>query len=252
MKLIIGKRYFCPGLFTSFIALLFFCLFVFLGFWQLDRAEQKRVLFADFEKRQSSPVLKLDYTNISQFEKEDLLWRPIEANGEFLEQYQILLDNQVEQGQAGYFVYTPFKLEQSNSVVLINRGWVSTTNDRQSSPELINTSGPVAITGVIKGEPKTGMLLKDSMPEKVTDNVYRVQKINLKELQDLTRTKLAPYIIRLSPGSKYGYRREWQPPGSGVSMHMGYAFQWFAFAAVLLVIYLALNIKKTIRDERDE
>lgn len=252
MKLIIGNHYFCPGLITSLIGLLFFCLFVSLGFWQLDRAEQKKVLFADFEKRQSSPVLELDNNNINQYEKEDLLWRPVEVNGEFLEQYQILLDNQVEAGRAGYFVYTPFKLEQSESVVLINRGWVSTTNDRQSSPELIKTSGTVKIAGVVKSEPKTGLLLKDTAPEKVTDSVYRVQKIYLTELQGLVKTKLQPYIIRLSSNSEHGYRRQWQPPGSGVSMHLGYAFQWFAFAAVLLVIYLALNFKKTRQDKTDE
>ncbi len=252
MKLIIGKYCFCPGLIISLIALLFFCLFVSLGFWQLDRAEQKSVMFSDFEKRQSSPVLELDNNNINQYEKEGLLWRPVRVSGEFLEQYQILLDNQVEEGQAGYFVYTPLKIDQGEAVILINRGWVSTTNDRQNSPDLIQTSGTVTIAGVVKSKPKTGMLLKEALPEKITDSVYRVQKINLTELQELTKTKLVPYIVRLSPDSEHGYRRQWQPPGSGVSMHLGYAFQWFAFAVVLLVIYLALNFKKTIQDKTDE
>ena len=58
---------------------------------------------------------------------------------------------------------------------------------------------------------------------------------------------LYPYIIRLSPESNHGYIRNWQLQNSGENVHVGYAFQWFAFAATLFVIYFVMNIKKKVK-----
>ena len=252
MKLIIGNCYFCPRLITSLLALVFFSLFISLGFWQLDRADYKRTLYSDFENRQSGQAIDLNHDNTKLSDKEEIIWRHVNATGEFLEQYQILLDNQVEKGQAGYYVYTPFKLEQSEHAVLVNRGWLSTDNDRTVSPALIMTNDLVNIMGLAKEEPKTGLLLKNMPPEQMNKGVYRVQRLNINEVAELTKTKLLPYIVRLEPESKHGYRRQWQLPGSGVSIHNGYAFQWFAFATVLLIIYLVLNIKNKHKTGQNE
>lgn len=252
MNLIIGKWCFCPKLITSCIALIVFVLFFSLGLWQLDRAEYKRALFTEFKNRQSSDAINLDQDMARRIKKEDVLWQTVNVSGQFLEQYQILLDNQVVQGQAGYYVYTPFKIHQSEYVLLINRGWLTVGNDRQASPHLVTTNGAVQITGVIKDVPKTGMLLKEGLPETINETVYRVQQVKIDDLQTLTKIKFLPYIVRLSPESEHGYRRLWQPPGSGESRHLGYAFQWFAFASALLVIYLLLNVKKIKQDEEDE
>lgn len=251
MKLIIGNWCFSPKILTSLLALIFISLFVSLGFWQLDRAEYKRNLYSEFENRQSSETVDFSLEKNYQLDKEDLIWRKLEATGEFLEQYQILLDNQVEDTHAGYFVYTPFKLYQNDLVVLVNRGWLLADTDRTVSPKLLFTNGVVKINGVAKEKPKTGLLLKEMPPEKMNETTYRVQRIDIEEIEELTNTKLLPYIIRLEPESEHGYIRKWRLPGSGENMHNGYAFQWFAFAAVLLIIYLILNVKK-IRDRLHE
>ena len=96
---------------------------------------------------------------------------------------------------------------------------------------------------IIKEIPKTGLLLKELPPEEMKNGFYRVQRIDLAELEELTSTKLLPYVIRLSPESEHGYYRKWPLPGSGEDKHNGYAFQWFAFATVLFIIYFLLNIK---------
>ena len=141
MKLIIGNWCFCPRLITSLLALVFFSLFISLGFWQLDRADYKRTLYSDFENRQSGQAIDLNHDNTKLSDKEEKIWRHVNAAGEFLVQYQILLDKQVELGQAGYYIYNPFKLKQSEHVVLVNRGWLSAGNDRTVSPEIIMTNG---------------------------------------------------------------------------------------------------------------
>ena len=252
MKLIIGNWCFSPKILTSLLALIFIYLFVLLGLWQLDRAEQKRTVYAEFENRQSSEALDFNQEKNNQLDKKELIWRQLKANGAFFEQYQILLDNQVEDTHAGYYIYTPFKLDQSEAVVLVNRGWLVANADRTVSPELTVTEGLVNINAVAKEIPRTGLLLKEMPPEQMSKTVYRVQRINIEELEELTKTTLLPYIIRLESESEHGYLRNWRLPGSGVSMHNGYAFQWFAFAATLLIIYIVLNVENTSKAGRED
>ena len=226
------------------MALIFFGLFCSLGYWQLDRAEYKRNLYSDFESRQSAPAINLDQDNDANLNKDELIWRHVNAKGEFLEHYQILLDNQVYDTKAGYFVYTPFKLAHSNKIILVNRGWLLASTDRNVVPDFENTKGLVEIKGVVKETPKTGLLLKELPPEKINASTFRVQRIAIGELKEITKLNLLPYIVRLEPDSDHGYTRKWRLPGSGEQTHNGYAFQWFSFAAALLIIYLLLNIKK--------
>lgn len=226
------------------LTVLFTYLFVSLGFWQLDRADYKKGLYAEFEQRQSAASIDFNEIENQQLDKELLFWQKLEAEGEFLEEYQVLLDNQVENTHAGYFVYTPFKLSNSNLVVMVNRGWLLADKNRKVAPVLLNTHGVVKISGVAKDIPKTGLLLKDLPPERLNESIYRVQRINIDELQKLTNLTLLPYIFRLEPGSDHGYIKNWRLPGSGESVHYGYAFQWFAFAGVLIIIYLLLNFKR--------
>lgn len=245
MKLIIGKWCFSPRLISSLLAAVFFCLFISLGFWQLDRAEYKKTLYQGYLDRQSEAEIDFNQINDKAEEYKSFLWRHIKATGRFGEDNQILLDNQVIKDEPGYFVYTPFQSINSNVYVLVNRGWVPVGNDRKKPPELEKTESVVTINGVLKELPKTGLLLQKTIPEKMTGGVVRVQNIDLNELEKLLNIKLLPVIFRLEPGSKHGYVRDWKPPGFGEEMHLGYAFQWFVFALTLFIIYLVVNIKKS-------
>ncbi len=255
MKLNFGNWIFYPKLITSFFTIIFFTLFLKLGFWQLDRAEQKRQLHSFLNDRQAKEAIDLNNNFIRN--SSDLLWRKVTATGYFLEQNQILLDNQVNDTQAGYYVYTPFKVKNVDDVFLVNRGWLPSGMDRSKSPNLNFTKGEVTIEGVFKEEPKTGLLLMENQIEKLNENITRLQKIDTKEVSKLIKIKnfknnsfittLYPYIIRLSPESNHGYIRNWQLQNSGENVHVGYAFQWFAFAATLFVIYFVMNIKKKVK-----
>ena len=242
MKINIGNLVFCPRLITTIFAVIFFLLFIYLGFWQLDRAEQKREFQSFYNERHQEEIINLNNNLISN--TSDFLWRRVSATGVFLEDQQILLDNQVNAGQAGYYVYTPFKIRNSLDIFLINRGWVPVGKDRNKSPKLILTEGEVTIEGVFKKEPRTGVLLMENKAEKIEDGVTRFQKIVISEISDKTKINLFPYVIRLLPESKHGYIRNWKLRNSGENVHIGYAYQWFAFATTLFIIYFVLNIKR--------
>ena len=221
MNLNIGNWCFSPRLITSLLAVVLIALFLHLGLWQLDRAEQKRSIYAEFENRQSGHVVDLNDNNNALLDSESLLWRPVIANGKFLEGFQILLDNQIQNTKAGYYVYTPFRFSNSEHIVLVNRGWLAASPDRKISPKLILSEGMVEIKAVVKEIPKTGLLLKELPPEEMREGIYRVQRIDLDELAGLTNTNVLPYVIRLSPESEHGYYRQWQMPGSGENVNYG-------------------------------
>jgi surfeit locus 1 family protein len=41
-----------------------------------------------------------------------------------------------------------------------------------------------------------------------------------------------------------GLVRKWARPDSGSAKNWGYAFQWFAMALAVLIIYLVLSVKR--------
>ena len=41
-----------------------------------------------------------------------------------------------------------------------------------------------------------------------------------------------------------GLVREWPSPEFGIDKHYGYAFQWFALAATLVVFYVVTQLKR--------
>ena len=240
---------FQPRIFTSAIAILVFSLFIKLGLWQLDRAEFKEKKYNTYLIKQAEPAINLKELMDSTI-VEDMLWRAVYVDGYFNNDDQILLDNRVLKSKAGYYVYTPFKINNSNNVVLVNRGWIEASTDRTTVPEIRVTEDLTSIKGIVKASPLTGIVLKELPPEKIEDNIYRVQKINIEELKQQLELDLLPYIVRLEPDSNHGYTREWNKPGSDQSKHLGYAYQWFAFAVTLLIIYLLLNIKKIREHEQ--
>jgi len=215
-------------------------LLLYLGFWQLDRAEQKSVALQHMLQRsKEAPALTLE----AKMDVNKLLWRKVILSGVFAQTPAFLLDNQVVDGRAGYFVYSPFELD-SNNTVLVNRGWIRATADRGEVPVLEVRHGRVEISGLIKVPPATGILLAENTEEKLAEGLYRLQHINLLEINERYNLNLLPYVIRLEPESTAGYVRKWNLPGSGKEKHLGYAFQWFAMAGALLIIFLTVNLKK--------
>ena len=73
---------------------------------------------------------------------------------------------------------------------------------------------------------------------------YHEYNFKIRHIHD----KLLPHIIKLEPESEGGFNRDWREPGSGKEKNLGYAFQWFAMASALLIIFLAVNLKKTVED----
>lgn len=90
-------------------------LTVFLGVWQLWRAQQKSQLLAEIAQQQALPPLAWSHGVPPA-------WRRVQLQGQWLNQYEIWLDHRIHEGQVGYQIVTPFRLKDG-SIIMVNRGW---------------------------------------------------------------------------------------------------------------------------------
>ena len=236
----IAEREFRPKVVPTLAAAILFAVLLSLGFWQIDRARQKEALYHDFLGRSAAaPVLLTGAAGES--DAAAMIWRRTRLHGRWDPARTYLLDNQVHDGQAGYFAYTPLLLDHGVRV-LVSRGWVPGGMNRDQAPEVPIPAGEVALEGVVKPAPVTPVL-RETPPERLGPDVFRVQQIDLAAIAAANGWTLLPYEVRLD-GEEAAFVRDWPVPGSGGERHLGYAFQWFAMAAVLFVIWVAVNLRR--------
>ncbi|NNF66767.1 MAG: SURF1 family protein, partial [Gammaproteobacteria bacterium] len=93
-----------------------------LGLWQLDRAEQKRTMFDQFGA--GAPVVSQQ--ELTKQSPASLRYRQTRLRGRMLSERQFLLEGMTHEGRPGLQVLTPFELS-SGEIVMVNRGWIPET-----------------------------------------------------------------------------------------------------------------------------
>ena len=207
-----------------------------LGFWQLDRAVEKQESLLQQQQAMQAPAV-----NINQIPLQDLQrYQQVEITGQFDTEHSYLLDNQILDAKAGYFVFSPFIYDVKQPAVLVNRGWVALNQDRRQLPDIKTPASPITLKGRINQFPKPGLELANAdMPTAGWPAV--VQVINASVLAKGLGYEIADYQLELAPDQPDGYKRQWQlavaiPP----EKHRAYAVQWFGLAVTLTVLCIWL------------
>jgi surfeit locus 1 family protein len=223
----------------------YFCLlilFISAGFWQLDRADQKQILLRQQSQAQTKQAFII--TDTVDYHQ-DMRYARVTLTGKYDQGRQFLIDNQVLNRRAGYFVMTPFLPERQQISVLVNRGWVPANLDRSILPELSIQNINVTLSGRINNFPSVGIKLAGAeMPGQGWPSL--VQLVDSQQLANKLKYPLHNFQVQLSEHMADGYQRNWKsamtrmPP----EKHIAYAMQWFSFALVLTVIFVILTIKK--------
>jgi len=212
-----------------------------LGIWQLHRAEEKQVLQNEYDRRANDGPVKIQ----KHLQKaDDLRFYKVTATGFYDASRQILLDNRTHKGAAGYHVITPLVIQGSDTIVLVNRGWVPLGASRQVLPDVAPPDGLQTVIGLATIPLKGGFQLGD-LPDK--KNPWQVvwPRLDIDHYQKLIGAPVQPAAILLDPGSKAGgYIRTWKRLDAGIAVHQGYAFQWFSLALVLFVMFLFMTFRK--------
>ena len=111
---------FRPGWLPSVLVALLLPGLLWLGFWQLQRGDEKRQLLASFEaRRQAEPI------TLEQLEPmRDPAYRRVQLRGHFDTEHSLLLDSRSRDGHAGVELLQPFYDQPSGLWLLLNRGWL--------------------------------------------------------------------------------------------------------------------------------
>ena len=209
-----------------------------LGFWQLSRADQKQAQHDAIVAQQSAPVLSMDAL-LSRPELFAQLHRRVQLQGRWLSEHTVYLDNRPMQGRAGFWVVTPLALSD-HTAVLVQRGWIPRNSlDRLQLAPIDTPTGMVSLQGRLA--PPPSMLLSlgatpedDSLASR-TSNIR--QNLTIKQMADQVGVHFSGTVLQTDPASE-GLLREWPEIASGIDKNLAYAFQWFAMAAVQLILYL--------------
>jgi surfeit locus 1 family protein len=260
LKTIFSKRNILPTLLVVVASI----VMVRLGFWQLDRLAQRRVFNARVLAWIDAEPLTLNADALGGEDLPNMEYRLVEVRGSYDYDQQIALRLQQFESQAGIHLITPLHIEGTNVFVLVDRGWIPLGKADQVGWSAFDEDDKVVtITARMRraGEgPDFGSLVDPTLspdqdrlllwysidPRRVAaqsglpilENVYLQQ---LPEDTDQTLPFAQAPAVEISEGP-----------------HLGYAFQWFAFAAILLTgypIYLlrrADAVPDTIEDAKSK
>ena len=197
-----------------------------------------------FVERQNQPPIPLNKETI-QMPIEDIIWHRVSMSGEFLNDKNIILDNQIVEEKAGFLIYTPFKILDSNKIILVNRGWYSLSNSRKDIPNIPPIKEIQTIEGEISQMPSSGISLGKVITEKLDESSFRLQKMDYEVLSSLISKDLMIYVVKLkNPIFDKTYVLDSGMPVPDSDKNYGYAFQWFAMAFTLFIIFIRLGVKK--------
>jgi len=231
---------FRPRLVTTAAAVAFCALTVSLGDWQLRRAEEREGAQRQLDARTAAPVAILPAQPVDAAE---WAWRRVSARGEYAAAHSILLDNRVLDGRVGYQVLTPLRIAGSDMHVLVDRGWAPQGRTRADLPRIPMPAGPQEVEGIAVVPPGRAFELDGAAP---TGAVW--QHLILERYRERTGLALQPIVLQQTGDVDDGLIRRWGRPDAGADKNRAYALQWYVFAALTVILYVALNLKR-IRPE---
>ncbi|MDQ2994969.1 MAG: SURF1 family protein [Pseudomonadota bacterium] len=231
---------FKPGLLQTLATMVLLPILLSLGMWQWHRADSKVAQQKAYAEQTDSHPLSLNEVLTDPVGHR---FYPISVSGHYIASEQFLLDNQFYQHQLGYHVLTPFVTDEGRTL-LINRGWIA----RSAAGKIALDDSHQRVIGRVSTPPtKTFLLGENIHPSAAWPKT--IQALKLRDLSHAMEKPLEPVIILLSPLAKHGFVRDWQPQGISPEKHRGYAVQWFAFAALLMILFVVLNLKKRGNNE---
>lgn len=213
-----------------------------LGLWQLNRSEQKAQLLTRQEAATHAEAINLNQQ--APLDSEGVRYQKVSATGHYDTEHQFLVDNQILEGKAGYFVLTPLLLD-SGGAVLVNRGWLPLGKDRLVIPDVSIKQPAQRILGRINHFPAVGIKLKGA--EVPTDSWPAVvQVVDSQVLSVKLARELYDFQIELDADQAEGYQRQWKVTTIITpEKHTAYAVQWFSLALTLTVLFFWKSSRKS-------
>lgn len=211
-----------------------------LGVWQLDRLAQRKARNAEIIQQLGLPPLLLAEDPLPD-DLSSLKYRRASVSGEFDFSRQIALLYQNRMNSPGIHLIAPLVIEGGSQAVLVDRGWLPTS---QADPELwsqFDEAGPVTVTGFIQLSQTLPGKAQETAPQAPVKPQSEWYRVDIEAIQtQVPYNLLSVYILESPPEEGEGHLPFQVEPEFDLSNgpHLGYAIQWFIFALILGVIYV--------------
>jgi len=223
----LGSRVFRPKWLPTLCVLPLLALLIWLGAWQVHRADEKQALYTAFEHGGGEALPLLPAQSLQRYQH-------VLVSGHFVTDHQILLDNMPHAEWVGYRVLTPFVMT-GGQWLLVDRGWVPADTNRARLPDVRVTEESRTVRGRLDEFQRPGLRLGTD------EETGWPRRMNFPTQQSLQRALGQPVferVLLLDANEPDGYVREWRPGGLPPMRHLAYAIQWFALALTLTVLYV--------------
>jgi surfeit locus 1 family protein len=211
-------------------------LFVWAGFWQLDRLGQRRARNAIFERRiAAAPAAWSDTTAVR--------YRRVRVSGVPDYEREIVLVGRSRGGSPGVNLVTPLRLAGSDTAVLVNRGWVYSPDATRIDHARWREGETLDVEGYVEAFTEPG-------PGDLPANQRVARRLSYGAVSARFPYPIAPaYVVAVDSGTAARSDVPARPPipVSDEGPHLGYALQWFAFA-VIAVVGAGIAVRADRRD----
>jgi surfeit locus 1 family protein len=231
MKL--AGRIFAPKLAPTLLTVLMLFTLISLGVWQLQRAEWKGKLIAEWQQQQKNPPID-ELPPVK--DTESVNFRHVKLLGRFLHDKSVEISPRTMGNLQGYELITPLKL-MDGEVVLVDRGFVA----RETHDAIDQPIGAVFVEGEIRMVQRPRFMAIANDP--ANNEWYWVEPSAIAKAHDLGPVREMAVVATGAPLNNHWPRPiELGPPY--VNNHMTYAFTWFSLALALIVIYFLSQSRK--------
>tara|TARA_Y100000996_G_scaffold206882_1_gene162314 strand:- start:1231 stop:1932 length:702 start_codon:yes stop_codon:yes gene_type:complete len=228
------KNKFNPGIRITIFFVFFAILFFSLGLWQIERGQAKTTILAEFEDNLSKTPVYLN--------QESKKWDRVYVKGKWDNSKQILVDNVINRGIAGYKVLTPLRIIETNQLILVDRGWIKQNKYREILPNIELIEADEVVSGILE-YPELGLVLSEDLVSKEWPKISQTKNLEVisKEYDEF----IYPMILLADPILKNSLEYiKITPTNMTPTKHYGYSAQWFLMFLVLCLMYLWYGFKK--------
>ena len=234
------------GVIGAIFILAMCALCVRLGFWQLDRLEQRRARNAAIRAATAQPPLRLDSAAPAAFasDPQSFAWRRAEAAGRYHHAGDLVVRGRSREGRPGVHLVSPLVLADGR-VVMVNRGWVPSPDGMSADVRPLRTAGPVRVSGAllpITSQADRGLPIPGRSG---ADSTWR--RVDLAAARGRSPGPIIPLVLQQLPaeGGDAGSPPLPEPlPSLSEGNHLSYAVQWFSFAAIGIAGLLILVLRR--------
>lgn len=213
-----------------------------LGFWQLDRFDQRDTRNARVAERLALPAVPLA-TSVD--DTAGLGYRRVRVHGALDLDRSIVLAGRSHSGAPGVHLLTPLRLEDGTAVI-VNRGWVPSPDGASIDldafhADSIDGEGIIVPFPAIDGD-------AGEAGSTVAREFQRVWfRVDATALRRQFPYPVPGFEVRLLPRSaaESSAPTRLEPPALDRGPHLGYAVQWFSFAAIFLIGWGAMVVRRT-------